>query len=205
MKVRRMVSAEFTWEQFKEILAAGNAKETFGRKGEINVEIEGIGSVAMQILDYDKDKPAIPGIKHTMTLCVRDLLFDPEPFGDNNRWEESSLREKLNSEEFINLFKEEFRKLIIPVERENTYKTTVDKVSLLSIEEIKNPEKKYDFFDTKKDCVKVDKDGETMPYRLRSAYRGSAYGAWFVGSDGYAYSDSAFGAYRSSPLVTIGI
>lgn len=205
MKVRRTVSAEFTWEQFKEILAAGIAKETFGRKGEINVKIEGIGSVAMQILDYDKDKPAIPGIKHTMTLCVRDLLFDLEPFGDNNRWEGSSLREKLNSEEFINLFEEEFRKLIIPAERENTYGTTIDKVSLLSIEEIKNPEKKYDFFDTEKDCVKVDKNGETMPYRLRSAHRGYANVTWNVNSGGIASSYDAWNALRFSPLVTIGI
>lgn len=32
MVVRRTVSAAFTWEQFKEILASGNAKETFGKE-----------------------------------------------------------------------------------------------------------------------------------------------------------------------------
>lgn len=175
MVVRRTVSAAFTWEQFKEILAAGNAKETFGRKGEIDIQIEGIGTVAMQILDYDKDKPAVSGISHTMTLCVRDLVFDPEPFGDNNKWEESTLREKLNSEEFINRFEEAFRNLIIPVERENTSGvTTIDKVSLLSLDEIKDPEKKYAFFETEKDCIKVTEDGKTWPHRLRSAHRGAA-------------------------------
>ena len=206
MVVRRTVSAAFTWEQFKEILAAGNAKETFGRKGEIDIQIEGIGTVAMQVLDYDKDKPAVSGISHTMTLCVRDLVFDPEPFGDNNKWEESTLREKLNSEEFINRFEEAFRSLIIPVERENTSGvTTIDRVSLLSLDEIKDPEKKYAFFETEKDRVKVTRDGETWPHRLRSANRGYASYAWNVNSDGFAYNSSAFNAYRSSPLVTIGI
>lgn len=206
MVVRRTVSAAFTWEQFKEILAAGNAKETFGRKGEIDIQIEGIGTVAMQVLGYDKDKPAVSGISHTMTLCVRDLVFDPEPFGDNNKWEESTLREKLNSEEFINRFEEAFRSLIIPVERENTSGvTTIDRVSLLSLDEIKDPEKKYAFFETEKDRVKVTRDGETWPYRLRSAHRGIARYAWYVSSDGSAYYGNAFDAYRSSPLVTIGI
>lgn len=162
MVVRRTVSTALTWEQFKEILAAGNAKETFGRKGEIDIQSEGIGTVAMQILDYDKDKPAVSGINHTMTLCVRDLVFDPESFGNNNKWEESTLREKLNSEEFINRFEEAFRNLIIPVERENTSGvTTIDRVSLLSLDEIKDPEKKYAFFETEKDRVKVTRDGET--------------------------------------------
>ncbi len=206
MVVRRTVSAAFTWEQFKEILAAGNAKETFGRKGEIDIQIEGIGTVAMQVLDYDKDKPAVSGISHTMTLCVRDLVFDPEPFGDNNKWEESTLREKLNSEEFINRFEEAFRSLIIPVERENTSGvTTIDRVSLLSLDEIKDPEKKYAFFETEKDRVKVTRDGETWPHRLRSAGRGNAYNTWHVYSSGSAGNYIAWSTSRFSPLVTIGI
>ena len=206
MVVRRTVSAAFTWEQFKEILAAGNAKETFGRKGEIDIQIEGIGTVAIQILDYDKDKPAVSGISHTMTLCVRGLVFDPEPFGDNNKWEESTLREKLNSEEFINRFEEAFRSLIIPVERENTSGvTTIDRVSLLSLDEIKDPEKKYAFFETEKDRVKVTRDGETWPHRLRSANRNNASNAWNVGSDGVARDDNAWNVSHFSPLVTIGI
>lgn len=206
MVVRRTVSAAFTWEQFKEILEAGNAKETFGGKGEIDIQVEGIGTVAMQTLDYDKDKPAVPGIRHTITLCVRDLVFDPEPFGDNNKWEESTLREKLNSEEFINRFEEEFRNLIIPVERENTSGvTTIDRASLLSLDEIKDPKKKYAFFETEKDRVKVTEDGETCPHRLRSANRGGAYNTWHVSTDGHADYNYAFYANRFSPLVTIGI
>lgn len=205
MVVRRTVSTALTWEQFKEILAAGNAKETFGRKGEIDIQSEGIGTVAMQILDYDKDKPAVSGINHTMTLCVRDLVFDPESFGNNNKWEESTLREKLNSEEFINRFEEAFRNLIIPVERENTSGvTTIDRVSLLSLDEIKDPEKKYAFFETEKDRVKVTRDGETWSHRLRSAYRGIACSTCNVNSDGYAYYSYAWSANRFSPLVTIG-
>ena len=39
--------------------------------------------------------------------------------------------------------------------------------------------------------------------RLRSADRGFASSAWYVVSDGYAHYSSAFGAYRSSPLVAI--
>lgn len=39
--------------------------------------------------------------------------------------------------------------------------------------------------------------------RLRSAYRGYAYGAWYVNSSGFVYGNGAWHAYRFSPLVVV--
>ena len=49
----------------------------------------------------------------------------------------------------------------------------------------------------------VENHTSAQNVRLRSANRGHAHYAWFVSSDGFAYSNYAFSAYRSSPLVAI--
>lgn len=60
MKARTIRETEYTWEQIEEILAAGKARETFGEDGQITVQVEGIGTALLNILDYDKDKAADP-------------------------------------------------------------------------------------------------------------------------------------------------
>ena len=65
MKARTIRETEYTWEQIEEILAAGKARETFGEDGQITVQVEGIGTALLNILDYDKDKAADPDIPHT--------------------------------------------------------------------------------------------------------------------------------------------
>ena len=62
MKARTIRETEYTWEQIEEILAAGKARETFGEDGQITVQVEGIGTALLNILDYDKDKAANPDI-----------------------------------------------------------------------------------------------------------------------------------------------
>ena len=59
MKARTIRETEYTWEQIEEILAAGKARETFGEDGQITVQVEGIGTALLNILDYDKDKAQI--------------------------------------------------------------------------------------------------------------------------------------------------
>lgn len=53
MKARTIRETEYTWEQIEEILAAGKARETFGEDGQITVQVEGIGTALLNILDYD--------------------------------------------------------------------------------------------------------------------------------------------------------
>ena len=82
MKARTIRETEYTWEQIEEILAAGKARETFGEDGQITVQVEGIGTALLNILDYDKDKAADPDMR-TMTLQFADLPFDEMPFDEN--------------------------------------------------------------------------------------------------------------------------
>lgn len=49
----------------------------------------------------------------------------------------------------------------------------------------------------------VENHTSPQDVRLRSAYRGNAYIAWYVNSSGNAYGDNATGAYRFAPLVVI--
>lgn len=53
MKARTIRETEYAWEQIEEILAAGKARETFGEDGQITVQVEGIGTALLNILDYD--------------------------------------------------------------------------------------------------------------------------------------------------------
>lgn len=81
MKARTIRETEYIWEQIEEILAAGKARETFGEDGQITVQVEGIGTALLNILDYDKDKAADPDMQ-TMTLQFADLPFDEIPFDE---------------------------------------------------------------------------------------------------------------------------
>ena len=119
-RARTIRETEYTWEQIEEILAAGKARETFGEDGQITVQVEGIGTALLNILDYDKDKAADPDMR-TMTLQFADLPFDEMPFDENgcNKWEKSSIRRNMNSIAFKERFEEGFRRLLVPVLKEN--------------------------------------------------------------------------------------
>lgn len=128
MKARTIGETEYTWEQIEEILAAGKARETFGEDGQITVQVEGIGTALLNILDYDKDKAADPDMR-TMTLQFADLPFDEIPFDENgcNKWEKSSIRRNMNSIAFKERFEEGFRRLLVPVLKENGDRVALDK------------------------------------------------------------------------------
>lgn len=201
MKARTIRETEYTWEQIEEILAAGKARETFGEDGQITVQVEGIGTALLNILDYDKDKAADPDMR-TMTLQFADLPFDENGC---NKWEESSIRRNMNSIGFKERFEEGFRRLLVPVLKENgDREATLDTFFLLSVEEMKDEEKKYQRFRSERDCVKVNPEQETDWNWTRSANGGGTSNAWNVNAYGYVYGISAVYSYRFAPACVIG-
>lgn len=207
MKVRTVSEKEYTWEEIKNILAAGKAKETFGIEGQLTVKIDGKKEAVLNILDYDKDRVTEQGV-NTMTVQFRDLIFQELPFDENgcNRWKKSSIREYLNGKEFKNMIEEGFRNMIIPAIKEcDSDEETVDDFFLLSKEEMQDKEKKYARFRTEKDKVKVDESGLTDWYWTRSAYRYNSCIMWCVYSyGGVNGSHYAAGALRFAPACVIG-
>lgn len=206
MKVRTIRETEYTWKQIEEIMAAGKARETFGEDGQIIVRVEGIGTALLNILDYDKDKTADPDMR-TMTLQFTDLLSDEMPFDEkgSNKWEESSIRRHINSTAFKEKFEEGFRRLLVPVLKENgDREATLDTFFLLSVEEMKAEEKKYQRFRSERDCVKVNPEQETEWHWTRSAYRGNSYSTRYVDSSGYVNDSNAIYDYRCAPACVIG-
>ena len=160
----------------------------------------------MNILDYDKDKAADPDMR-TMTLQFADLPFDEMPFDENgcNKWEKSSIRRNMNSIAFKERFEEGFRRLLIPVLKENgDREATLDTFFLLSVEEMKDKEKKYQRFRSERDCVKVNPKQETEWHWTRSASRGTAYYTWYVSASGYVYNSHAVNSFRFAPACVIG-
>lgn len=206
MKARTIRETEYTWEQIEEILAAGKAREMFGDEGQITVQVEGIGEAVLNILDYDKDKAANKDM-HTMTLQFADLLFDEMPFDEDgcNKWEKSSIRNYLNSIAFKERFEEGFRKMLVPVLKENDGRQeTLDTFFLLSVDEMKDEAKKYSRFRTERDCVKVNADQETDWHWTRTAGRGSANNTWHVTASGYVNSYYiAVYSFRFAPACVI--
>ena len=191
-----------TWEQLEEIIEAGKAKEFFGGKGSIFVEMEGVGAVTFDIIGYDAEKLA-EDKQHSITLWMRNLILDKMAFSTegNNKWEESDIRKHINSEEFINRFETGFRELICPVYKDNgDYVDTVDRFFLLSKEELEGG---YEYINTGADRVKVDKNGETDWHWTRSASHGSALNAWYVNTSGGVNVSSANWAIRFSPACVI--
>lgn len=191
-----------TWEQLKEIIEAGKAKEFFGGKGSISVEMEGVGAVTFDIIGYDAEKLA-EDKQHSITLWMRNLILNKMAFSteDNNKWEESYIRKHINSEEFIKRFEPGFRKLLSPVYKDNgKFPETYDVFFLLSKEELEGG---YEYINTEADRVKVDENGETDVHWTRSATRGNASYTWYVNTSGNVSCNNAYWAYRFSPACVI--
>lgn len=193
---------KLTWEELGKIIEAGKAKEFFGGKGSISVEMEGVGAAVFDIIGYDAEKLA-EDKQHSITLWMRDLILDKMAFSaeGNNKWEDSDIRKYLQSDSFIKRFEPGFRKLLSPVYKDNGESPeTYDVFFLLSKEELEDG---YEFIKTEADRVKVDKDGETDWHWTRSASRGLANITWYVTTSGNVNNDIAFWAYRFSPACVI--
>ena len=201
-QIERKIKESMSWEEIGQIIYEGRSREVFGEKGSISVEVEGIGTVIFDIIGYDAEKLMDPG-KHSMTLWMRDLLFEEIPFSaeGNNKWEDSDIRKYLQSDSFIKRFEPGFRKLLSPVYKDNgKFPETYDVFFLLSKEELEGG---YEYIKTEADRVKVDENGETDVHWTRSACRGGAYGTWCVYASGYVYGSNAGWANRFSPACVI--
>ena len=201
-QIERKIKESMSWEEIGQIIYEGRSREVFGEKGSISVEVEDIGTVIFDIVGYDAEKLMDPG-KHSMTLWMRDLLFEEMPFSaeGNNKWEDSDIRKYLQSDGFIKRFEPGFRKLLSPVYKDNgEAPETYDVFFLLSKEELKGG---YEFINTEADRVKINENGETDWHWTRSAGRGTANYPWCVTTSGYVSGNSARWASRFSPACVI--
>ena len=201
-QIERKIKESMSWEEIGQIIYEGRSREVFGEKGSISVEIEGIGTVIFDIIGYDAEKLMDPG-KHSMTLWMRDLLFEEMPFSaeGNNKWEDSDIRKYLQSDGFIKRFEPGFRKLLSPAYKDNGEASeTYDVFFLLSKKELEDG---YEFIKTEAVRVKVDENGETDVHWTRSANRGSAHSTWYVYARGGVGSYGAHWAHRFSPACVI--
>ena len=201
-QIERKIKESMSWEEIGQIIYEGRSREVFGEKGRISVKIEGVGTAIFDIIGYDAEKLMDSG-KHSMTLWMRDLLFEERPFSTegNNKWEDSDIRKYLQSDSFIKRFEPGFRKLLSPVYKDNgEAPETYDVFFLLSKEELEGG---YEYIKTEADRVKVDENGETNVHWTRSAYRGYAYYAWCVSASGTVTNSGANWAYRFSPACVI--
>lgn len=158
---------KLTWEELGEIIEAGKAKEFFGGKGSISVEMEGVGAVTFDIIGYDAEKLA-EDKQHSITLWMRNLILNKMAFSTegNNKWEDSDIRKYLQSDSFIKRFEPGFRKLLSPVYKDNgKFPETYDVFFLLSKEELEGG---YEYINTEADRVKVDENGETDVHTNRT-------------------------------------
>lgn len=194
---------KLTWEELGEIIEAGKAKEFFGGKGSISVEMEGVGAAIFDIIGYDAEKLA-EDKQHSITLWMRNLILNKMAFSTegNNKWEDSDIRKYLQSDSFIKRFEPGFRKLLSPVYKDNgKFPETYDVFFLLSKEELEGG---YEYINTEADRVKVDENGETDVHWTRSANRGYAHGTWCVNtSDSVGGNGGAGWARRFSPACVI--
>lgn len=193
-----------TWENLKYYIEIGEAREFFGENASMEVHVEDFGTVVFDVLDYDKEKLVDKNKKHSVTLAVRDLIFDPMPFSKNgnNSWESSDIRKHINSEEFINRFEPEFRELLCEVYKDNgpKGKETIDTFFLPSVSELNGG---YEFFKNEKTRVKVNDEGETGWYWTRSASLGTAYVVHNVNPSGFCTNAGASSGFRCLPACTI--
>lgn len=199
MKIITTLERETTFTEIKKAFSNGTARELFGGVGSISVEVEEIGTVIFDIIGYDSEKLVDKDSKHSMTLWMRDLLFDEMAFDEegSNRWENSSLRKHINSDAFVEHFEPGFRELLSPVYKRNGDRAdTEDIFFLLSKEELEDGY--YEFVKTERDCVKANKKGETDWHWTRSANRGPAGNTWYVGASGTVGHYDAIWAYRFS-------
>lgn len=176
-------------------------------------------TVRMDVLGYDIDELAAEGKKpeHTATLQMHFLTDEEIPFCDRNRpdidkikpnaWSTSTIRQRLNDEEFIEEHFGELAEHIVPVRKHTEYdEETIDKVFLLSKEEISQADSPYPFYANDPESrARVTVDGEPDYYRLRSANRGYAYIAWYVSSGGGVSTGTALSATRALPSLVIDI
>lgn len=189
-------------EELQKAVRSGAAKEQLKVHDRFLFVFDG-KLAAFEVIGLDAEKLADPELKHSVTLMAVDLIGENRPFDEdgNNKWDKSSLRAYLQSEKFMQRFEEDVKKYVAPViKTTNENMETKDLFFILSKEEAEGG---YPAFKTERDRIKVNPDGETDWYFLRSAYRGNASYTWYVNSSGYVNNYYASVAYRFAQAFTI--
>ena len=195
-----IISQENTYkmpmEELQAMIRSGEAAKQLHAHDKIVLTFDGREELH-EIIAIDAENLVDKSLKHSITL-------QPKPFDEDgkNVWSTSSIRKYLNSDEFITRYAEDMKKYTALVEKETKGDApTVDKFFLLSLDEIGGG---YPAFQTEKDRIKVDLEGETDWHFLRSAGRGFACVTWYVNASGNVdYGYYAFDAYRFAPACVI--
>lgn len=201
-----IISQENTYkmpmEELQAMIRSGEAAKQLHAHDKIVLTFDGREELH-EIIAIDAENLVDKYLKHSITLQPVRLIGEPKPFDEDgkNVWSTSSIRKYLNSDEFITRYAEDMKKYTALVEKETEGDApTVDRFFLLSLDEIRGG---YPAFQTEKDRIKVDLEGETDWHFLRSAYRGVACDTWYVSASGYVNSSSAIGANRFAPACVI--
>lgn len=201
-----IISQENTYkipmEELQAMIRSGEAAKQLHAHDKIVLTFDGREELH-EIIAIDAENLADKSLKHSITLQPVRLIGEPKPFDEDgkNAWSTSSIRKYLNSDEFITRYAEDMKKYVALVEKETEGDApTVDRFFLLSLDEIRGG---YPAFQTEKDRIKVDLEGETDWHFLRSAFRGHACNTWCVYASGYVYNGSAISAYRFAPACVI--
>lgn len=201
-----IISQENTYkmpmEELQAMIRSGEAAKQLHAHDKIVLTFDGREELH-EIIAIDAENLVDKSLKHSITLQPVRLIGEPKPFDEDgkNVWSTSSIRKYLNSDEFITRYAEDMKKYTALVEKETEGDApTVDRFFLLSLDEIGGG---YPAFQTEKDRIKVDLEGETDWHFLRSASRGYACITWYVNASGYVISGYAFYAYRFAPACVI--
>ena len=184
----------------------------------IDIDIDG-RTARFDVLGYDIDVAAAEEGKepeHTATLQMHFLTDEMIPFCDEkrpdigqvapNKWSTSTIRQRINDEEFIEEHFGDLADYIVPaVIKAKGDDPVIDRVFILSKEEINSETTPYIFYKNNESRTRVTIDGEPDWYWTRSAYRGGANSTWCVSSGGSVTSSGAYGAYRALPSLVIDI
>ena len=205
MEVRKSVTEQLTWKQVGEALEIGKAKEFLKVGDQIIVQHKDLGAVIFDVLDFDKEE-LVGDQKHSITLQMHKLLLPEMPFdkAGRNKWEKSTIREKLAEQEFINGFEAGFRELLAAALKKNDDREkTADIFFLLSVEEMTEIDERYAFYNDRANMCKQNKDGYGDWYWTRSALRGNGHNTWYVYTSGNVNNTYAYYANRCAPACVI--
>ncbi len=207
MRLRTIEEKEVSWSELQKALKNGTAQELLTVGSQLIAEHEELGMVVFDVLDFDKEElPSESETAHSITLQMHSLIMPEMEFDKNgkNKWEDSTIRQALNAEEFINGFENEFRKLLTEVYKKNDDREkTKDKFFLLSVEEMTEIDERYRFYDNRANMCKQDGDGYGRIHWTRSAFRGFSCTAWSVHASGGVSNGYAYNAWRCAPACVI--
>ena len=197
-------------EDITEALAAGDIHDLLAAGDQIITNHKELGKVVFDVLDFDRET-TVETTKHNMTLQMHSLLLPAMPFEEDddkelcNRWEDSSLRAYLNSDEFIDGFAPEFRHLIAETWKKNDDREyTKDKFFLLSREEMETEGEQYELYKINPGTMcKQAADGKSYSHWTRSAHRINGCYTWYVYTSGNVNYDNAYYATRCAPACVI--